>query len=118
MVKRSEIVNLGCLWLEGHGRSEGSATLDLSSRVRRAALSIQKQSDESAVSSSGTAKTATLTMLCGADVVRLDVVAADRRLEGAHGAAPLHVLRHLRPARHRAPREERLLGVPAAQKQR
>jgi len=61
MVKRSEIVNLGGLWLEGHGLPERSETLDLSSRVRRAAPSIQMQSDESVVSRSGTAKTATLT---------------------------------------------------------
>ena len=31
MVKRSEIVNLGGLWLEGHGLSVGSETLGLSS---------------------------------------------------------------------------------------
>ena len=31
MVKRSETVNLGGLWLEGHGLSVGSETLGLSS---------------------------------------------------------------------------------------
>ena len=59
MVKRSEVVDLGGLWLEGRGRSEKPETLGLSSRVRRAAPSIQMQSDESVVSRSGTAKTAT-----------------------------------------------------------
>ena len=63
MVRRSEIVDLGGLWREGHGRSEKSETLGLSSRVRRAALSIQMQTDEPEVAGYGTAKTATLTML-------------------------------------------------------
>ena len=63
VVKRDELVDLGGLWLESHGLPEKSETLGLSSRVRRAAPSIQMQSDESVVSRSGTAKTATLTML-------------------------------------------------------
>ena len=33
MVKGSEIVNLGGLWVEGHGLSEGSKTLGPVSRV-------------------------------------------------------------------------------------
>ena len=65
MVKRDEIVNLGGLWLEGHGLSEKSATPGLSSRVRRAAPSLQMQSVESVVASYGLAKTATLTVPLG-----------------------------------------------------
>ena len=49
MVKRDELVDLGGLWLESHGLPEKSETLGLSSRVRRAAPSIQMQSDESVV---------------------------------------------------------------------
>ena len=63
MVKRSEIVNLGGLWLEGHGLSEGSETLGRSPRVRRAAPGPQMQTDEPLVASYGPAKTATLTIL-------------------------------------------------------
>ena len=63
MVKRSEVVNLGGLWLKGHGLSEGSETLGLSSRVRRAAPSLQMQTDEPMETSHGLAKTATLTIL-------------------------------------------------------
>ena len=62
MIKRSENVNFGGLWLEGHGLSEGSETLGLSSRVRRAAPSTQTQTDEPVEASYGLAKTATLTM--------------------------------------------------------
>ena len=40
VVKRSEIVNLGGLWLEGHGLLEKSETRGLSSRVPRAAPSL------------------------------------------------------------------------------
>ena len=46
MVKRSEIVNLGGLWLEGHGLSEASEAPSLSARVRRAAPSLQLPSIE------------------------------------------------------------------------
>ena len=63
MVKRSEIVDLRGLWLEGHGLSVGSETLGLSSRVQGAAQSLQMQSDEPVVSSYRLAKTATLTVL-------------------------------------------------------
>ena len=63
MVKRSEIVNLGGLWLEGHGLPDGSEVLDHSSRERRAAPSLQMQTEEPVEASSGLAKTATLTIL-------------------------------------------------------
>ena len=63
MVKRSEIVHLGGLWLEGHGLSEGSEVLGLSSRVRRAAPRLQTQPEEPVVASYCLAKTATLTVL-------------------------------------------------------
>jgi len=63
MVKRSEIVNLGGLWLEGHGLSEGSETLGFFSRVQRAAPSLEMQTDEPVEASHGPTKTATLTML-------------------------------------------------------
>ena len=62
MVKRSEVVSLGGLWLEGHGLPEKSETLGLSSRVRRAASSLQMQSDQPVVASRGATKTATLAM--------------------------------------------------------
>ena len=65
MVKRSEIVNLGGLWLKGHGLSEASATTSLSSRVRRAAPSLRTQSEEPVRARYGLTKTATLTMLLG-----------------------------------------------------
>ena len=63
MVKRSEIVDLGGPWLEGHGLSVGSQTLGFFSRVRRAAPSRQMQTDEPVEASYGLAKTATLTIL-------------------------------------------------------
>ena len=63
MVKRSEIVNLGGVWLKRHGLSEGSETLGLSSRVRRAAPSLQMQTDELVEASCGLVNTATLTIL-------------------------------------------------------
>jgi len=59
MAKRSGNVGLGGLWLEGHGLSVGSEVLGLSSRVRRAAPSLQMQTDEPVVASFGVAKTAT-----------------------------------------------------------
>ena len=65
VVKRSEIVNLGGLWLEGHRLSEGSETLGLSSRVQGAAPSLQMQPDEPVEARYGAAKTATLTILRG-----------------------------------------------------
>ena len=57
MVKRSEIGNLGGLWLEGHGLSEGSETLGLSSRARRAAPRLEMQTDEPVEARYGLAKT-------------------------------------------------------------
>ena len=57
-VKRGEIVNLGGLWLEGHGLSEGPVVLGPSSRVRRAAPSLQMQSGEPVEASCSLAKTA------------------------------------------------------------
>ena len=58
MVKRSEIVDLGGIWLEGHGLSVGSETLGLFSRVRRAALRLQTQPEEPLVDSHGLAQSA------------------------------------------------------------
>ena len=57
-VRRGELVDLGGLWLEGHGLSEGCETLGLSSRVRRAAPSLQMQADEPVEARRGLAKTA------------------------------------------------------------
>ena len=56
-VKRSENGDLGGFWLEGHGLSEGSETLGLSSRVRRAASSLQMQPEKPVAASHGAAKT-------------------------------------------------------------
>ena len=58
MVERSENGDLGGLWLEGHGLSVGSETLGLFPRVRRAASSLQMQTDEPVEASYGLAKTA------------------------------------------------------------
>ena len=58
MVKRSEKVNLGGLWLEGHGLPEISEVPGLSSRVQRAAPSLQMQTDEPVEASYGLAKSA------------------------------------------------------------
>jgi len=63
MVECSELVNLGGLRREGHGLLEGSEKLGLSSRVRRAAPSLQMQTEEPVTASCGLAKTATFTML-------------------------------------------------------
>ena len=49
MVKRGENGTLGGLWLEGHGLSEGSEVLGRSSRVLKAAPSLQTQSEEPVV---------------------------------------------------------------------
>jgi len=62
MVKRSEIGELGGAWLQDQGRSVGSEVIGCSSRVRRAAPSLQVQPDEPTEASRGAAKTATLTM--------------------------------------------------------
>ena len=53
---------MGGLWREGHGLSVESEVLVLSSRVRRAASSLQMQTDEPAVASYGLAKAAALTL--------------------------------------------------------
>ena len=58
MVKRSENGNLGGLWLEGHGLSVGPGTMNLSSRVRGAAPSLQMQSEKPPEDSHGLAKSA------------------------------------------------------------
>ena len=58
MVKRSENVNLGGLWLKGHGLSVGSETLGLFSRVRRAAPSLQTQSEKPLVARYGLPRSA------------------------------------------------------------
>ena len=49
--------------LEGHGLSEGSEALGISSRVRRAAPSLRMLAEETVEASHGLAKTATLAML-------------------------------------------------------
>ena len=63
MVKRSEIGILGAAWRRSQGVSAESKMMGLSSRVRRAASSLQMQSEEPVVASYGPAKTAVLTML-------------------------------------------------------
>ena len=95
MVKRSESGDLGGLWLEGHGRPEGSETLGASSRVRRAAPSLQIQSDEPVVASYGAPKTATLTVL----VAR---AAAGAVARAAHGVERDRAARRL-DERHAVP---------------
>ena len=65
MVKGSEIGILGAALRRSHGLSAESEVLGLSSRVRRAASSLQMQSEETVLASYGPTKTAILTMLPG-----------------------------------------------------
>ena len=65
MVKRSEIGILGAALRRSHGLSAASEVLDLSSRVRRAASSLQMQSERPVLDSYGPTKTAILTVLVG-----------------------------------------------------
>ena len=58
MVKSSEIGEFGAAWLQGHGLSVGAETRGPSSRVRRAAPSLQMQPDELLVASYGLTNTA------------------------------------------------------------
>ena len=62
MVKGSEIGILGAALRRSHGLSAESEVLGLSSRVRRAAFSLQMQSEETVPDSYGPTKTAILTM--------------------------------------------------------
>ena len=66
MVKGSEIGILGAALRRSHGLSAASEVLGLSSRVRRAASSLQMQSEETVLASYGPTKTAILTMLAHA----------------------------------------------------
>ena len=63
MAERGGIVDLGGLWREGHGLSEKSEALSLSSPARRVAPGLLMQTDEPVEASCGLAKTATLTIL-------------------------------------------------------
>ena len=63
MVQGSEIGTLGAALRRSHGLSAESEVLGLSSRVRRAASSLQMQSEETVLDSYGPTKTAILTML-------------------------------------------------------
>jgi len=62
MVKRSDNVSLGGLWLKSHRFLRWSELPGPSTRVRRAASSLRRQSEETAVARYALAKTATLTM--------------------------------------------------------
>ena len=64
MVRRSESGDLGGLWPKGHGRPEGSETpLGASSRVRRAAPSLQMHPEEPVEARYGLTRPASLTIL-------------------------------------------------------
>ena len=63
MVKRSEIGALGAALRRSHGFYAEFEVPGLSSRVRRAASSLQMQSEETVLASYGPTKTAILTML-------------------------------------------------------
>ena len=63
MVKHGEIGVLGAALRRSQGFSAESEALGLSSRVRRAASSLQMQSEETVVASHGPTKTADLTLL-------------------------------------------------------
>ena len=66
MVKGSEIGILGAALRQSHGLSAASEALGLSSRVRRAASSLQEQSEETVAARYGPTKAASLTMRPGA----------------------------------------------------
>ena len=89
MAKRSEIGVLGAALRGSHGISAESEVLRLSSRVRRAASSLQMQAEETVLASYGPTKTAILTML----VRRADVLDPHRvlrlELQRAHGQLQL-----------------------------
>ena len=55
--RRREIGEFGAAWLQGHGLSVGSEVMGCSSRLRRAASSLQDQQQEPVVASHGPAKT-------------------------------------------------------------
>ena len=57
MAKRGEIGEFGTAWLLGHGLSVGPEVVGRSSRVRRAAPSLQMQPEARVVARYGTAKT-------------------------------------------------------------
>ena len=59
MVKGSETGYFGAAWLQDHGLRVGPETLGVSSRVRRAALSLQMQPEEPVVAGRGPTKAAT-----------------------------------------------------------
>ena len=63
MAKRSDIGILGAALRRSHGFSAEPEVLGLSSRVRRAASSLQMQSEEPVVARCGRTKTAGLTVL-------------------------------------------------------
>ena len=109
VAKRGGIGELGGAWLEGHGLSVGSETTGRFSRVRRAARSLQMQTEELLEASYGLAKTATLTMLArlperqpGAPVEHV------HRLGDLGGGLLLRRLGH-RPLVAEQRREERVL---------
>ena len=64
MAKRGAIGDLGAVWLYCHGFSVTAEALGLFSRVRRAAPSLQMQSEAPVVASYGAAKTATFGHRC------------------------------------------------------
>ena len=73
MVERSGMGDFGAARLQDHGVPVGSETLGVSSRVRRAALSLQTQPEAPVVAGRAPTKTVTLTMLpppCEAAPVR------------------------------------------------
>ena len=63
MVKQRHVGVLGAALRRSHGFSAEPKVLRLSSRVRRAASSLQMQSEETVLDSYGPTKTAILTML-------------------------------------------------------
>jgi len=75
MVKRSENGDVGGLWLQSYGLLVGSEVMGRFYRVRKAASSLQLQSDEPVVASYGATKTATLTMLSCASQTLSNVLA-------------------------------------------
>ena len=87
VVKRSENGNLGGLWLQSYGLSVRSEVVGRFYRVRRAAPSLQLQSEEPVVARYGLAKTATLTMPMRMRLGRLDL--RQRRREDRH-ELPVH----------------------------
>ena len=79
-------------WLQDHGLPVKSETLGVSSRVLKAASSLQTQPEEPVVASCGPTKTATLTMRCVQRAAQYRAVTLDAHAEQTRRDVDRHVL--------------------------